>query len=152
MPNRRVHIISGTAAGLTWAALTPPVLEGKDLAWTLTGGAIGGAIGGALPDLLEPADSPCHRSLGHSWLVLAAIVQLNSGEWARYFHAVAEQCLALASNPWLTLEVQQAYRRQANLNRMIAGVLAGLPAGYVSHLALDACTPSGLPVLARKVG
>ncbi len=32
---------------------------------------------------------------------------------------------------------------------MATGFLNGLPAGYVSHLALDAFTPRGLPLLAR---
>lgn len=150
MPNHRVHRTAGAAAGLAWAALTGPALEGKELAWTLTGGAIGGAIGGALPDVLEPADTPSHRSIGHSWLVLAAILKFSSGEWAMYFHSTAEQCLTLGSNPWLTPEVRQAYEREANLNRMIAGIFAGLPAGYASHLTLDACTPSSLPLICKQ--
>ena len=33
--------------------------------------------------------------------------------------------------------------------RFAAGVLTGLQAGYVSHLVLDGCTPSGLPLGVR---
>ena len=31
--------------------------------------------------------------------------------------------------------------------RLLSGAMAGLIAGYLSHLALDACTPKSLPLL-----
>lgn len=36
----------------------------------------------------------------------------------------------------------------ASLWQMAAGALAGALAGYLSHLALDATTPKGLPLVA----
>jgi hypothetical protein len=43
---------------------------------------------------------------------------------------------------------QAAHQLLEMLFRLLAGFIAGLLAGYASHLALDALTPKGLPVLA----
>jgi membrane-bound metal-dependent hydrolase YbcI (DUF457 family) len=69
MPNRSIHVAAGAAAGLIVAAFHPS-LANVNLGWRLLlGGSIGG-IGGTLPDLIEPADSPSHRSSAHSYVAL----------------------------------------------------------------------------------
>ena len=44
--------------------------------------SIGGAIAGILPDILEPATNPNHRSLFHSITTLLMIAQGNNSIWS----------------------------------------------------------------------
>jgi membrane-bound metal-dependent hydrolase YbcI (DUF457 family) len=102
-----------------------------------------------LPDWLEPASTPNHRDLAHSWLMLFAVSQAKINAWQRDCHARAETYEAFARNPQMTAGWQLCYQILAWLNRFLAGFLAGLKAGYASHLTLDALTPFGLPLIAR---
>jgi membrane-bound metal-dependent hydrolase YbcI (DUF457 family) len=116
------------------------------------GGALGGWLGGALPDVLEPATSPRHRALCHSWAAATTILT-----WANARVADAQQYCRDQAQHW--------ERRAASadglgalfatlaalLCHFAAGFFAGLRGGYVSHLVLDAVTPAGLPLRGRFV-
>lgn len=83
--------------------------------------ACGGALFGTLPDLLEPASNPRHRQFFHS-LACAALVGYACH---RLYH-------------WQPETVSDQFVRGALL---IAG------GSFLTHLAMDAFSPQGLPLL-----
>jgi membrane-bound metal-dependent hydrolase YbcI (DUF457 family) len=83
---------------------------------------VGAAVtGGLAPDILEPAVSSHHRSIAHS---LAGGLSL-----ANY------------SQKWCC-------REHEDCDEFSKILFACFAAGYFSHLALDLCTPRGLPLVA----
>ena len=118
MPNAKTHFLVGAAIG---AGLYCFIKKSQDQPIELTGalgmGLIGG-LAGLLPDLIEPAMSPHHRELAHSFTALVAvgsgINKLNENQGLE----TAQKEL------WLTLAF-----------------------GYMSHLLLDAGTPASLPII-----
>lgn len=149
MPNCRTHTVAGAVAGGVWAGVTLGELPTAGFAVVVGGGLAGGAIGGMLPDLLEPAYSPRHRSFAHSWVALAAMTQARVNTWQRECHRRAEHYTAMAHEPVVTSALRQWYQLVALCYRFLAGALAGFKAGYVSHLVLDSITPCGLPLIGR---
>ena len=79
---------------------------------------LGGAFAGLLPDLLEPATNPNHRSL---------------------FHSIALSVLILCGNHrvWQNMDLSE--------NQKVA--IALLSAAYGSHLLADSTTVKGLPLI-----
>jgi hypothetical protein len=82
--------------------------------------SMGGAVAGILPDLLEPATNPNHRSFFHSIASLTAIIQGNNAIWD-------------STNQNLTEEQKAA--------------ISILSASYCSHLVTDGITKKGLPLI-----
>jgi membrane-bound metal-dependent hydrolase YbcI (DUF457 family) len=80
-------------------------------------GVIAGIAGGILPDTLEPAENWNHRSHFHSVFAGGAITA----------------ALIKADDP--------------RIPRLIQVGLKSFCLGYLSHLAMDATTPMGLPAL-----
>jgi len=80
--------------------------------------SIGGAFVGILPDILEPAINPNHRSLFHSVALLLMLVNGNSTIW-----------------------------QNENLTKDQKAAISLLSAAYGSHLATDGMTKKGLPLL-----
>lgn len=150
MPNGRTHKRVGEAAG----ALTAFVMaDGQPMADRLIetfGGALGGHFGGSLPDLIDPATSPNHRSLGHGVVPVAAGVRCtvpNVGEWQNGLREQARFHAANRENAQTDFDT--FFHGVAEIVfRLGAGAIPGLIAGYVSHVALDAGTPKGLPIIA----
>ena len=149
MPKCRTHTLAGAAAGAGLAAYHARHEVSDHQLVEIAGGVLGGAWGGRLPDLLEPATSPCHRDLAHSCLSLVAAGALTLEEWRRSCRGRAEDYGRRLANPELTSEARLLYAILEVVWRLAAGVLTGLQAGYASHLVLDGCTPSGLPLLVR---
>lgn len=149
MPNRSTHALVGVVAGGAVAAARAVKEPTPELAAEAIGGMIGGWAGGMLPDLLEPATSPNHRQLAHSALAAGALTMAKVAEW----QAACRSASAAATQRAATLPVGCAERNNAEvaavLWRLLAGILVGLVVGYGSHLALDACTPRGLPFVGR---
>ena len=149
MPNCRTHTSAGAAAGAGLAAYhsrhAPPAHQLVEVA----GGILGGAWGGRLPDLLEPATSPCHRDVAHSCLTLVAVGAVTLEEWRRSCRERAEDYRRRLMDSAVTPGTRLLYTIFELFWRFAAGVLTGLQAGYVSHLVLDGCTPSGLPLVVR---
>lgn len=120
--NKPTHLIAGTVAGgATYFYLKQAIGEEPEFGELLI--FLGaGAFVGVLPDVLEPADSPNHRGFFHS----------------------AGLCVMgyLAYRKWITQDLPDAKLQM---------VLQILGAAYGSHLALDACTPRGLPLLSTKL-
>ena len=80
--------------------------------------SIGGAFAGILPDLLEPATNPNHRSIFHSAALLFLLICGNYKVW---------QNDRLTENQKLTLSL--------------------LSTEYAGHLVGDSITKKGLPLL-----
>jgi membrane-bound metal-dependent hydrolase YbcI (DUF457 family) len=91
---------------------------GELVAKSILGGSIAAAFG-VLPDVLEPATCPHHRSFFHSFTTASMVC-------AGLFHANQNRTLSEDEKQLINL--------------------AGF--GYLSHLALDSDTPFGIPLVA----
>lgn len=78
-----------------------------------------GIVGAKLPDILEPAIHSHHRAFFHSLVVAGGVA------WA--------------------IRKILAWPRETPGQRLVRATALGFAVGYVSHLALDALTPRGLP-------
>lgn len=149
MANGKLHRGVGTVAGAGTALVRSLDQDAVAMVAETLGGALGGWLGGALPDVLEPATSPRHRSLCHSWATAATILT-----WANGRVTDGQQFCRQRAQDWQRRAASSTgvdaflARLAALFCRLAAGFLAGLQGGYVSHLALDALTPASLPLLA----
>lgn len=82
--------------------------------------SLGGAIAGILPDIIEPATNPNHRSFMHSLTNLSIIAEGNKLTWDQ-------------TSQTLTKDQKAA--------------ISILSAAYCSHLVTDGLTKKGLPIL-----
>lgn len=157
MPNGKVHKVVGTGVGACYAAIHAGGQSARNRAIETLGGGLGGYVGGPFPDVLEPALSPRHRGIAHSCSVGAAIcfVKSNLDELVAACRERADKAAALSGTVQdgvlVTIPSDGLSQLWAQIEelfwRLLAGFLNGLAAGYVSHLALDAMTPSSLPLL-----
>ncbi len=149
MPNRSTHAVIGGLAGGTIAAARARKEPMPEFMAEAIGGVIGRWAGGVLHDVLEPATSPDHRQLAHSLVAASGLTIARVTEW----QASCRSAAAAAAQRATSLPMGCAERSNAELAailwRLAAGVTVGLVVGYGSHLALDACTPRGLPLIGR---
>lgn len=115
---RGAHVCVGLAAGALVELLHCYVADHPVVFRNLMLAGCSGAICAALPDVLEPALHPNHRSFFHSEAV-----------------AVGASC---------SLGTLVA---KAATTDWVGATARGALAGYLSHLALDATTPKGLPAI-----
>jgi len=140
MSSGRTHRAIGTAAGAGYALAKANQQAPEHVLLEILRGALAGNFGARLPDVFDSPLHPGHRSLAHGIVPVAtagrAAVNALDG-WQVQLRAEANRTL---ERLWQALvEV---------LCRLGAGALAGLLAGYGSHVALDAFTPVSLPLLA----
>ena len=126
MSKQSVHFgVAAAVAALTRATKeirkNPNVELGELLVKTAFSALVGGA-GGVLPDLIEPANNPHHRGAFHS---------VGAGGLLASAH------LKVGANPTIA-----PWQKQ---------LLSDLSIGYGVHLALDAKTPKGLPLVMRNL-
>jgi len=150
MANRRAHSIVGAAFGGTTAFVLARDQDPGHRLMESLGGALGGAWGGRLPDLIEPALHPGHRSVAHALapagIAGAAVVpRLRAGQ--QHVRERAGRCRARRDTATNALK-QFLWWLAEVACRIAAGAMAGVAAGYASYLLLDAGTPRGLPLLA----
>ena len=149
MPNKPVHLATSVSTGLAFAYFTGPGENGFDRFLEIAGGALGGAVGGLLPDLCDPPCQPNHRSLAHGVLpVLAGASVWSQGltGWQANLRNNADafaQKRAASVDPLLAA----LYALTEMALRVLSGAVAGLGAGYLTHVALDCMTPCGLPLI-----
>src|SRR5271168_5125752 len=116
------HVWIGAGAGvLTYIAMCAYYDHPFDFG-ELLGCAVVSTAAAIVPDIIEPALNPHHRSIAHS---LAAGCTL--------LHFGADRCFA-SNRDW------------EELQKML---YASATAGYLSHLVADGCTPKGLPLLSN---
>lgn len=149
MPNRGTHTLIGAIGGALASYIAEPQLRGSDRFWNVVGGALGGAIGGRLPDMLEPATNPNHRQFAHG--VLPAIgVTVATKNMRRKARDKARSWANQAHTPSASRALRVGESGPPRELRFVAlGALRGLETGYASHLAADALTPKGLPLVGR---
>lgn len=150
MANGKTHLTAGIASGLAAAAYAARDQTGVGFVAELLGGALGGAAGGQLPDVFEPAIHSWHRSTAHSFTTataigVTAVRSLSSWQNRCRANAIHHDALSKCAADGLA---RAWHAFVAFVWRLLSGVAAGLPAGYLSHLTLDACTPRCIPLLA----
>ena len=163
MPDGATYKLIGASGGAAFAAYRAKDQNPGNWIAELAGGAIGGYVGGILPDILEPAISSWHRGVAHSYVsgaTVAGTANAVLSKWEVACRTNAESCKAI---PVIVVPggmfvaappdpVHQFLSSLAELFwRLMAGLLNGLVAGYISHLALDAVTPRSIPLLASGV-
>lgn len=149
MPNRKTHQKVGMTAGAVAAAYHARQETVGDLLMEVLGGGCAGWLAGALPDILEPAyRNPRHRSVCHSSFLLVATAMMALERERERLRQRARELHESRQTATNLLEVAALFLLEIAY-RFLAGALAGLQAGYVSHLALDAGTKASLPLLCR---
>lgn len=149
MPNKDEHyrLAAMTGPGFT---LLKAASQGRQLsASEALGSLISSAIASHLPDALEPATHPNHRSTFHSvaFLGVLALFALPKIEAACQEELrLAEVCKQKAASS-LWPQQREGLLRQARWHELCAGFLGGLVPGYASHLLADSQTPKGLPFI-----
>ncbi len=150
MANRRTHSLIGAAAGGATALYLARAQEAPLRLVEAVGGLIGGVAGGRLPDILEPAQDPWHRSVAHA-LVPAGVVGRTFvpriPRAQQHIRAWADRC-RVQSEAATNNRDRIIFLLAEMACRFAAGAMAGIAGGYASHLLLDADTPRGLPLLA----
>ena len=150
MPNRREHVRIAELSGGCAAAYAARNQELLAMLAEVLGGYLAGRFGGKLPDIIDPPTSPNHRSIGHGVLPngiavaklynFAIELQQDVRQWA----AEAKQRAERTDDPAERLIEFGLYL----LLHMVAGAIAGLPAGHISHLLADSMTKKSLPLIA----
>ena len=149
MPNRRVHVATSTPAGAVYAFHKTKYQNELTRLQELVGGALGGYLGGILPDQIDPPAHPGHRSVGHGFCpvaVVAASWNHNLESWQSRLRQLANEHDYhgfQSADPIL----KGWHAIMALALRLLSGFLAGIGAGYITHVALDSLTASCLPLV-----
>lgn len=137
----------GGGAALLCAHNQPPAL----IVAEVLGGWFAGQHAGTWADLAEPATSSHHRDFCHALMptaYAATLVFQRVDSLQTVLRGHAQECfqLAAATNDG----IQQFVNVTAGLLlHVLAGAVPAVPSGYLSHVALDAGTPRGVPLLFR---
>lgn len=160
MPDGKTHALVGAGSGAVYSGYRA---KDQDQDWwvEVIGGAIGGYVGGKLPDWIEPAVSPWHRSTAHSGAVGGGVLAIGNAIAAcgAACRENAETCKSLRmqqqGDVFVFVPLDPLSNFFANLFeflwRLAAGFVNGLAAGYVSHLTLDAMTARSIPLLPAEM-
>lgn len=151
MPGYQHHRTTGGFVGGTTALICaqnqPPLLA---LAETV-GGFVAGQYAGTWADALEPATSSYHRDFCHALAptaYAATFVFKQVESIQTYFRTQAYECFQLAASTEDGL--QQFLNIVAGLLlHGAAGAVPAIAASYISHIALDAASPRGVPLISR---
>lgn len=139
MPNRDVHVpVSVSAGGLVAGvcAIDQPI---EVLLSRTAGGAIGGWLGGLMPDIIDPSkNGPNHRSLGHGIIPVSLICSIGFEKFLSLRDHLKDKSDRARFDDDLSTSL---------LLEALIGAMDGFIAGYLAHLALDARTPKGLPII-----
>jgi hypothetical protein len=148
MPNRYVHGPVGAVAGTAYAAHLAWGQPRSYLIAEAGGGLVGGIVGGLVPDWIDVPNSPRHRAEAHSLSITGTVGYLlvdKLPDWQASLRANAQHLAGLRAASPAPLP-QIGYGLLKLLFLVLSGFLAGVVAGYGSHLALDSLTPSSLPI------
>ncbi len=149
MPNRDVHGPVGAVSGGAYALYMSYGQSPWHVVAETAGGAAGGFAGGVLPDEIDTPEHPRHRAEAHSMAITGTIgwiLKENLPEWQSALRAQAEQFAMMRAQSESPL-LQILFWLAEYFCRFLAGLIAGVLAGYASHLTLDFFTPMSLPVL-----
>lgn len=118
MGDKTEHGILGALIGLAAYVSYKTKKNAPVTIYGVLGSLLLGGFAGVLPDMLEPANSPRHRSFFHSGTLLAMLVQGNRKVW----------------------ESQKLTEGQKLVISMFS-------AAYGSHLVSDSRTPKSIPLI-----
>lgn len=151
MPDRKTHFGAGVLVGVGVGVYTARNLEGWPVVARILGAVLGSVAGATLPDALEPAVHSWHRRSFHSWGALAGTAGVTLGppiavrSWIAERDAAAERCRARRGALPLNHPERTGLWLAEMLEHFLIAAAVGLPAGYASHLVLDAGSSRGLP-------
>ncbi|WP_160174452.1 metal-dependent hydrolase [Archangium violaceum] len=157
MSNRKAHSTVGAVVGSINAARCLPAGQASihNIAEVL-GGALGGVVGSRLPDIIEPAIHSHHRSFAHSVTVASGVatkgmsISADMASWCRdQAEMFRQRAVEHSARPDGSALAQLFYSLMEFLLHFAAGFVSGIPAGYVSHLAMDMTTPRSIPLVVR---
>jgi len=125
MANFKTHSLAGVATGLLTELLhilyqknvEKRKLSSGEITGRLLFAGAGGFVGSTLPDIIDPAIGPNHRNIGHG--IVTGIAGIST-------------CTKL---------------NKKTENPYAKAFIKGTATGTVSHLALDASTPKGIPTI-----
>lgn len=127
MANKNEHDLAGFFSGALAALVTSQAKTPGDAIQDMLAGAVGGWLGSRIPDALEPATHPGHRSLVHG---------VTANGIAAYYGA----------GPLLRWRINTTdVRAQRSGARLTSAFALGAATGHASHLLIDATSPRGLP-------
>ncbi len=153
MSDRRTHHGVAALIGLGVGIYVARNHEGWPVVARLLGAVAGSLLGGSLPDVLEPAVHSWHRRSFHSWAALAGSATVTVGPPAALRQWIEERGAAAERYRMQREGLLEGHADRAGLwlaemfEHALIGATVGVPAGYASHLALDAGSPRGLPPL-----
>lgn len=154
MAGRREHDSAGVVAGVATALLTARKdAEPYEMMLEAIGGGLGGRFGSHVPDVLEPAIHSHHRDVMHSITVATTLVAKGQKRAMKVVDRLRERADHLRARRETSTNLLERFilvLAEAAC-RMAAGFVAALIPGYVSHLALDAATPRGIPLIAAGI-
>lgn len=149
MPNHDVHWRVGAASGGGYALYLGYGQPPWHVMAETAGGAFGGFVGGVLPDRIDTPDNPWHRAEAHSMAITGVagrVVSLHLPEWQATLRLRADELAARRAQS--ALPIEQLFLWVAEyVCRVLAGFIAGVLAGYASHVTLDFFTPMSLPLI-----
>ncbi len=151
MAGRKVHLGVGALVGAGVGLYVARSVEGWPAVARILGAVLASVAGAALPDVLEPALHSWHRSSFHSWAALVGSTTVTLGPPAAMHRWLGER--GAAAERWRMQRdgLPEGHPDRAGLwlaemfEHVLVGAAAGAPAGYASHLVLDAGSPRGLP-------
>ena len=142
MADGKTHKVIGAVSG-TVASLIYNSQKGNPELSLLyaAGGFIGGIKGGGLAEIIDPPDSPLHRSIGHSAVINGYIY------FGKKVKNIFQDCL-----DWLIKKATD-FMNAGNkimyyLCHFAASILIGFAAGHGLHLIVDMFSPMTLPIIA----
>lgn len=149
MANRPYHDGFGALAGSVTAAYCARSESSENLLIECAGGALFGMLGSRLPDVFDPPTHPNHRSLGHGALQCTSAITWAGTHVPEVQATLRAEAARLAeAGARSNSDLERCAYLMAELGlRILSGAVPGALAGYASHLALDATTPKGLPLI-----
>lgn len=151
MPNRPIHDIAGLLAG-SWEGARLATQSGSPHPLVeIAGAAVGGVLGSRIPDVVDAPTCPRHRGIAHGLPAGGFVASLPIKEWqeACRTRAILHEAKLLAQQEGSVGQLIQ--QLLVWFWHTVAGMLGGLRAGYLSHLALDATTSMSLPLIGLRV-
>jgi uncharacterized membrane protein YeaQ/YmgE (transglycosylase-associated protein family) len=148
MPRRNEHAVIGALVGALTAVARASEQPENGKTAEVMGGIVGGWVGGIMPDVIEPATTPHHRDIAHSFVTGVSIALAKLAEWQARCRQRA-QLLEVSIQGMPAGPERSHCELDAFAWRFVAGALVGFAAGYISHLVLDGATKRGIPLLTR---
>ncbi len=137
MANHKEHLLYGGIAGAA-AYLIDYNLSGREFSVAeFIGATLAGIVTAKLPDLIEPANHPNHRSTFHS-VTFSTTALPVAWQWAQCkregYIKLADECTTQVAQA-ISEQEKMMWQQRAFWHKVAAGALLGIVPGYASHLS-----------------